>query len=182
MKKQTPTTDTEKPAKKRWGAKYWLKEGMVIAIVLVTFSTMMDYWRSQDMPEGKIPALITQTIEGEDIDLIALSHKKPVMIYFWATWCPACRFVSPTVNWMSTSDQYDVVTIALSSGDNRRLNAYMANHDYSFRVLNDNQGRLGREWGISATPTIVIVKDGEITSITTGVSTPPGLWLRILFA
>ncbi|MCW8328592.1 redoxin domain-containing protein [Photobacterium sp. SDRW27] len=175
-----PKQDAGSPGKKRWGAKSWLREGLMIIVLFTLFSTAMDYWRSQEMPTGNVPALVSQTIQGEDIDLVALSHKKPVMLYFWATWCPACKFVSPTVDWMS--DHFEVVTIAMTSGDNRRLNAYMDSQDYSFRVINDNNGRLGREWGITATPSIVIIKDGTISSITTGVSTPPGLWLRMLMS
>jgi predicted transcriptional regulator len=58
----------------------------------------------------------------------------------------------------------------------------MDNSDYSFPVINDDKGSISRSWGVSATPSIVIIKDGEISFITTGVSTPPGLWLRMLFA
>ncbi len=47
--------DQQKPAKKIRRAKYWLKEGVMVIIVFIVFSTMMDYWRSQDMPDGSIP-------------------------------------------------------------------------------------------------------------------------------
>lgn len=171
-------TSSHKPAFKKRKARHWLKEAVLVIIIFVAFSTLMDYWRSQDMPEGHIPQLVLQTTQGKHIDLVTLSHEKPVMVYFWATWCPACKFVTPTVDWMN--DHFEVVTIALSSGDNRRLNAFIESHDYSFRVINDNHGELGREWGIAATPTVVIIKEGKITSATTGFSTPPGLWLRML--
>jgi hypothetical protein len=54
--------------------------------------------------------------------------------------------------------------------------------DYSFDVLNDTSGQIGRDWAISVTPTIAIIKDGEIKSITTGVTTPLGIWLRAALA
>ncbi len=171
--------DQQKPAKKIRRAKYWLKEGVMVIIVFIVFSTMMDYWRSQDMPDGSIPPLVAQTVQGESIDLVTLSRDKPVMIYFWATWCPACKFVTPTVDWMSSD--FEVISVAITSGENRRLNAFMENQDYSFKVINDSNGTLGREWGITATPSIVIIKDGKIVSATTGITTPPGLWLRMLF-
>jgi len=182
MKKPSsiPKQSTDKPSPNRWGAKYWFKEGLIIIILFSVFSTAMDYWRRQEMSSDNVPVLVSQTIQGEDIDLIALSHKKPVLIYFWATWCPACKFVTPTVNWMSNN--FEVVTVAITSGENRRLNAYMNKQDYSFRVINDNNGELSREWGITATPSIAIITDGKISSITTGISTPPGLWLRMLLS
>lgn len=170
---------TAKPAPKRKKGFYWLKEGLVLILLLTAFSFAVDYWRSQDMPSGKARALIAQTIQGESIDLIALSQNKPVMIYFWATWCPACQFVSPTIDWMS--GKFEVLSVATSSGDTRRLNGYMKQQGYSFRVINDQNGHISRQWGIRATPSIVIISNGEIKTITTGISTPPGLWLRMFF-
>lgn len=180
MKKVSSAQKTEQQASKPKHAWYWQKEGLVAILLLTFISLALDYWRSRDMPTGNVPPLVAQTIQGETIDLFALSHHKPVMVYFWATWCPACKFVSPTIDWMS--DRYEVVTIATSSGDNRVLKGYMQQNGYTFRVINDHRGELSREWGISATPSVVFIKDGDITAITTGISTPPGLWLRMLLS
>jgi len=166
--------------KKVKGLHHWLKEAIMFIAILTIFSTGLDIWRSGDMPSNEVPELITQTINHETIDLKAMSYEKPVLLYFWATWCPACKFVSPTVNWMS--DHFTVVSVAITSGENRRINAFMDNSGYTFPVINDDRGNISRSWGVSATPSIVIIKDGEISFITTGVSTPPGLWLRMLFA
>ena len=59
-----------------------------------------------------------------------------------------------------------------------RVSRYLQAKDYNFDVLNDTSGQIGRDWAISVTPTIAIIKDGEIKSITTGVTTPLGIWLR----
>ena len=151
-----------------------------MVLVLIAVSTGLDVWRSQSMPQGAIPPLVAQSTTGEHIDLIARSHEKPVMVYFWGTWCSVCRFVSPTINWLDGS--YDVVSIAVNSGDNRRLNAYLGHHDYGFATVNDDRGSLMQQWGISAVPSVFIIKNGEVSSVTTGFSTPPGLWLRMQLA
>ncbi|UXI04379.1 protein disulfide oxidoreductase [Photobacterium sp. TY1-4] len=167
------------PAKRK-GPKHWLKEAAIVLVMWLMISSAVDFWRTQGMPETALPIAVLHTIDGEPVDLIAMSQDKPVLVYFWATWCGACKFVTPTVNWMS--NHYEVVSIALTSGENRRLKAYLDSHDYPFRVVNDAQGQLGRAWGISATPTVVVLKDGQIQSATTGITTPPGLWLRLLLA
>ncbi|MGF1758552.1 protein disulfide oxidoreductase [Photobacterium sagamiensis] len=171
---------TVKKEHKRKGVRHWLKEGLVVIVLFTVFSTVMDIWRSQQIPTDDVPDLIAQSIGGGEIDLKEMSKNKPVLLYFWATWCPVCNFVSPTVDWMD--DHFDVVSVAITSGDKRRLNAYMNNKEYDFPVVNDSKGDISRLWGISATPSIVIIKDGKIAFITTGVSTPPGIWLRMLFA
>lgn len=158
----------------------WIKEALLMGLVLIAVSTGLDVWRSQSMPQDAIPPLVTQSTTGEHIDLIARSHEKPVLVYFWGTWCSVCRFVSPTINWLD--DSFDLVSIAVNSGDNRRLNAYLDHHEYGFTTINDNRGSLMQQWGISAVPSVFIIKDGEVSSITTGFSTPPGLWLRMKMA
>lgn len=176
----TPNTPTASTKPKRKGLRHWLKEAAIILVMWGVVSTAVDLWRTQKMPETALPGAVLQTLSGESVDLIAMSRDKPVLIYFWATWCGACKFVTPTINWMS--QHYQVVSIALTSGENRRLQAYLDSHEYQFRVVNDHQGHLGRSWGISATPTVVVLKDGQVRSATTGISTPPGLWLRLLLA
>ena len=132
------------------------------------------------MPSGQIPDLVATTTQSEQIDLEAISQDKPVLLYFWATWCAACKFITPTINWLS--DDYQVVSVAIHSGSDKRVNAYMNSHGYDFPVINDEKGVISRQWGVAATPAVVIVKEGKVESITTGISTPPGLWFRMLLA
>ena len=162
----------------RW--RRWLREGIIIVVLFTLVSLGVDVWRSRDMPSTEIPVQALQTIHQQPIDLKAMSAEKPVLIYFWATWCSACKLVSPTVNWLS--DDYPVVSVAIRSGSDARLNGYMNQKEYGFPVINDEQGLISHSWGIMATPTVVIVRQGKVESISTGFSTPLGLWLRMLLA
>ncbi|MEZ8130139.1 protein disulfide oxidoreductase [Enterovibrio norvegicus] len=166
--------------KRKWkNPKWWLREFATLVVLFSVMAFAMDWWRTQDMPKGAVPAMPMTTISGDAIDLVALSQDEPVVLYFWATWCPACKFVTPTINWLS--DSYPVVSIAMTSGDNRRISAFLNSHDLQFDTVNDEKGTLGQTWGIQATPTIVIIKNGKVESITTGISTPPGLLARLWF-
>ncbi|WP_035025364.1 protein disulfide oxidoreductase [Enterovibrio calviensis] len=174
------TPQQVKPKSKWKNPTWWLKE---LATLIVLFSIMtfaIDWWRTQDMPKGTVPPTVLTTISGDTIDLITASRDEPVVLYFWATWCPACKFVTPTVDWLS--DSYQVVSIAMTSGDNRRVSGYLNSHDLEFDTVNDERGAIGQQWGVQATPTIVIIKDGKIESITTGITTPPGLLARLWFS
>ncbi len=102
------------------------------------------------------------------------------MVYFWATWCPACKFVSPSVSWLS--DYYEVVTVSGASGPQERVDQFMQAKGYQFNNINDPKSSIMQEWSISVTPTIYVLKDGEVSSITTGVTTPIGILARIWMA
>ncbi|KDN29020.1 membrane protein [Vibrio fortis] len=174
---------TENKTQKSLGQriKRWSKELLSILLIVGVISAAMDFYRSQSMPQGNAIPMVGTSIQGEEIDLIELSKQgEPVIVYFWATWCGACKFVSPSVDWLAKS--HNVVSVSLSSGPDERVSRYLQAKDYSFDVLNDTSGQIGRDWAISVTPTIAIIKDGEIKSITTGVTTPLGIWLRAALA
>ena len=124
--------------------------------------------------------LVVNDVQGNKVDLLALSAKQPVIIYFWATWCNICSTVSPSVDWIA--DYYPVLTVALSSGDNIRIKQYLHSKNYGFSTINDQQGLISKAWGVSVTPTIFIVDKGEIKSVTTGFTSPIGMWFRLLLA
>lgn len=168
-----------KKGKSKTKAVRWIKEILTFALILLVLSFAIDAWRSREMPSENMPSLSMSTLEGNWVDIKTMSQDKPVLLYFWATWCPVCNFVSPSVNWLSKSHQ--VISVALTSGDDRRVGQFMAYKEYNFPVINDPTGTLGQAWGVAATPSIVIIKNGEISSITTGFTTPMGMWLRLYF-
>ncbi|MFM2607187.1 protein disulfide oxidoreductase [Vibrio chagasii] len=170
-------SETQKPSRlKKWG-----KELVSMILIVGVVSFAMDFYHSRSMPQGDAVPIVGQSIQGEGIDVIELSKNgKPVIVYFWATWCGACKFVSPTIN--SFNDSHQVVSVALSSGPNERVQRFMDAKEYDFPVINDLSGHISRDWGINVTPSVVIIKDGKISSIATGVTSPIGLWLRTYFA
>lgn len=163
--------------KKMSTAKYWIKECFFFVFIIMVFSVGMDLWRKQDMPISNAPPISGETLSGEEINVIEMSKEKPVIVYFWATWCSACKVVTPTINWFS--DMYQVVGIPIVSGDNKRVSAYLNAHEYDFININDPKGKISKEWGITVTPSILIINNGEVASVTTGVTTPWGLLGRL---
>lgn len=165
---------------KRKGWRGWLKEVLIFSLIAVTIGWAADLWRSQSIVSGKAPELITQSVRGEKIDLLTMSKEKPVLVYFWATWCGVCSTVSPSVDFIS--DHYQVVSVALTSGDKQRIKQYLHAKQYNFNVVNDPRGEISREWAVSVTPTIFVISDGQISAVTTGFTSPIGMWLRLLFS
>lgn len=161
----------------RWYS--WLRDIVAIVVIFVVSSTAMDWWRSRDLNREQLPVSQMQSLEGSTIDIQALSRDEPVMLYFWASWCGVCRFVTPSVDWMS--DGHQVVSVAVNSGENRRVQGYLNHHDYQLPTVNDPNGALSSAFSISATPTVMAIEDGKITSVTTGFTSPIGLWLRMIW-
>lgn len=157
-----------------------IKSFALYVFLAIALGWGVDFWRAQSIASGTAPALVADSLQGEHIDLIKMSQDKPVLVYFWATWCSVCRFVSPSVNFVDSHMQ--VVTVALNSGEGQRVEQYLNAKGYEFTVLNDPKGIIGHQWGITLTPTILIIDKGKITSVTTGFTSPIGMWLRMLLS
>ena len=156
------------------------KQLLLYLALFFVVSLAVDAWRGRNLPSGPIGPLNLTTLSGAVTDVRQLSHEQPVVLYFWGTWCPICEWVSPTIDWLA--DDYEVLSIAIRSGEDRQLAQFMAANDYKFATVNDNTGVLAQRWQIIATPTVAIIANGEIVSYTTGASTPMGLWLRLQWA
>ncbi|MCU7836573.1 MAG: protein disulfide oxidoreductase [gamma proteobacterium symbiont of Taylorina sp.] len=127
------------------------------------------------------PALNAQLISGEPVDLRKMVKQTPVLIYFWGSWCPICSYTSTTVT--ELSKEYQVLTIALSSGSKQDVLSYLQENNYHFPVINDPDGIISNKWGVFATPSIFIINsNGEISSVTVGVGSAWGLRFRLWLA
>lgn len=52
-------------------------------------------------------------ITDSEFDREVFSAEKPVLVYFWASWCGPCRLVSPSISWVADTynDRLKVVKL-----------------------------------------------------------------------
>ncbi|MFT7559770.1 MAG: thiol-disulfide isomerase/thioredoxin [Flavobacteriales bacterium] len=148
--------------------------------MFIVISTLVDWWRGRDIPKSAAPNFIETTISGQHINLAEMSKDQLVVLYYWGTWCGACKATSPSVNTLNRF--YPVVSVAMRSGSDKDLREYMQAKNSSFPVVNDDDQALAKHWGVRVTPMVVFVKDGQVINYTSGVSLFPGLFLRALLA
>lgn len=166
------------PTRPRW--QRWGKEALWLLLMALVISTLLDLWRSPTLPEGAMSAPITLQ-DGTTTDLATLSRGKPLLVYYWASWCGVCRFTTPTVETLWQEGE-NVLTVALRSGSDAQLREGMAKKGLTFPTHNDESGALAARWQVGVTPTFLIVKNGELVSSTTGWSSGLGLTLHLWWA
>ena len=162
----------------RWreGWRRWLLEAAVLAVVLVALRA----WLVQGMAVGPAPPLRGVTLDGQAIDLQRMSAR-PVLVHFWATWCRICALEQASIE--AIARDWPVITVAMQSGGDDAVRAFLAREGLAFPVLNDPEGRLARRFGVRGVPASFIVdRQGRIVFRERGYTTEAGLRARLWLA
>lgn len=145
-------------------------------MVLLVFLAVRG-WQSRDAIRGPAPIIDARLINGEPVNLKQY-HGKPVMVHFWATWCPICQFENESIQ--SISEDYPVLTVASWSDGAPVVQAYMREHGLDMPVIADENGQWARLYGVHGVPTSYIIDaDGVVQFVETGYSTEIGLRMRL---
>jgi thiol-disulfide isomerase/thioredoxin len=119
------------------------------------------------------------TIEGKPFDLA--EAPKPLMLHFWATWCPTCRAEAGNIG--RVAETHDVMTVAVKSGGPAKIREYLETNGLRFPVIDDRDGAIASRFGVQVFPTTVLVgKDGKVFWSETGYTSTWGLKLRLWLA
>jgi peroxiredoxin len=148
----------------------------LLVFVVVIAGTRI--WQQRDIVSGPAPALQGVTLAGQSYSLPA-HPVRPVLVHFWATWCPICRAEQGAITSMAHEDP-NVITIAMQSGKPEEVARYMREQEIAFPVLNDADGNISASWGVHAVPaSFIISPDGQIKFVEVGYTTGLGLRLRL---
>jgi len=157
-----------------------LRELAVWLLIGVAVSLAVDYYRQPALPQN-FSATRLHTLDGETVDLAAMSEERPLLVYVWATWCGVCRYTTPSVAALA-ADGGNVMSVALRSGDNAMLENWLRKKKMTMPTVNDASGELARQWDVQVTPTLVVISHGEVKSITTFWTSRWGMRLRLWLA
>ncbi|HEX6964216.1 MAG TPA: TlpA disulfide reductase family protein [Gemmatimonadaceae bacterium] len=119
----------------------------------------------------KAPAASLVTLDGKPANLSQFIGKSPVFIEFWATWCPNCRELEPTLLEMvkKYGGQMQFVGVAVSVNESPELvKRYAAKHDFTHHILYDRAGDATTAYNVPAT-SYVVVLDKSGTVVYTGL-------------
>lgn len=121
------------------------------------------------IPEGinignVAPDFQLQTLTGQTVSLSGL-RGKPVLINFWATWCPPCRFEMPFLQQVHDGwSAKGLVLLTIDIGESSTtIEKFMTDLNLSLTVLLDTDRKVTEDYSIVAIPTTFLIdKDGII--------------------
>lgn len=85
-------------------------------------------------------------ITKENFDTEVMHSDKPVLVDFWATWCGPCRMIAPVLDEIA-AERSDIKVCKINV---------------------DEQPELAASFQVMSIPTLMVVKNGEITNRSMG--------------
>jgi thiol-disulfide isomerase/thioredoxin len=152
----------------------WLRAVILAAPLLALGRPELAYGQEQiGIAVGATPqAVQIEDLDGNPVDLgDYIGSGTPLLIEFWATWCPLCRALEPDM--LAAHSKYGddvnflVVAVAVNQSV-RRVRRYAESHEVPGRILWDTDGRATRAFMAPST-SYVVALDAEGSVVYTGL-------------
>ncbi|MGV8905421.1 MAG: TlpA family protein disulfide reductase [Acetobacterium sp.] len=142
------------------------------------FKTNEEHPVEKSIPEPEIkknpaPDFTVFDTQGNKVKLSDFAGQ-PIVLNFWASWCPPCKAEMPTFNEVYADAKNDIVFLMIDQVDGQRETQakgqqYVDDQGFSFPIYFDNDQEAGIAYGISAIPTTLFIdSEGNIVSSNKG--------------
>lgn len=141
---------------------------LLSAVVLAALLSLSSCSSAQAAGVRQAPDFSVLDASGRSVKLSDL-RGRPVVINFWATWCPPCRAELPAFNKVAADldGKIAFMMVDLTDGGREtveRASKFVAQEGYTFPVYFDTEYEGAAAYGIRSIPTTVLVNsDGTIS-------------------
>jgi peroxiredoxin len=170
------TAKVVKPTKQRRWVR-WLIELAIFVVIIFGIRA----WQHRGMVDGVAPDFERVALNGANVHLAAY-RGKPVLLHFWADWCPMCAMEQGSIS--GIAKDYAVITVAFPPEGTEDIPHYMERKQITDWVtIVDTDGKLAQQYGVHAVPANYIIdKNGKISFAEMGISSSWGLRIRLWLA
>jgi cytochrome c biogenesis protein CcmG/thiol:disulfide interchange protein DsbE len=161
---------------------------LVSGLVWIWFSRVTSNQVARDMIAAPqvgfmAPDFNLETISGDRVHLADL-HDWPIIINFWASWCPPCRAEMPALQavYDEYKDRVILLTINATIQDTLpELLSFQAEIGLRIPILLDPNGQVQHLYAITSLPTTFFISGGGIVRhvVIGGPMTESGLRVRV---
>lgn len=131
-------------------------------------------WQADAAEPQTLPAIAQPftapdfALQGEDGKTYRLAdyRGKLVILSFWATWCPPCRFEMPSMEraWQKLKDK-NIIILAVNVGETADvIFEFTGSYPMSFPIPMDSDGRVVKDYPITGLPTTYIISPAGLAT------------------
>lgn len=144
----------------------WILTFVVALMIVLAVNVIVSSCRRQDLIEMEIDFTVKDA-QGKEVSLSDFAGK-PVVVNFWATWCPPCKAELPDFQeaYDEYGDEVEFLFIDVIHWRNEtveEVQAFMEQNGYDFPVYYDTERDAESVCGVDSIPfSIFIGRDGKI--------------------
>lgn len=114
-----------------------------------------------EVAAGQVPRFEGKTLDGADF-AIADHDDRPLLIYFWASWCLPCRSEAPTIERLWPEYEAKGYTfVGMNIWDTEAdAKKFAREFDLSFPLVRDPESKVYLDMGVETLPMAFIVRPG----------------------
>ncbi|CAM3939800.1 redoxin domain-containing protein [Alkalicoccus chagannorensis] len=153
--------------------------------VIVILAALMMSWTFYSYIQEESPEMQTEegldqgdlapdfeltTLEGETVQLSDF-RGSPVMLNFWATWCPPCRAEMPDMQQVYDDGDLEVLAVNLTSSESSAddVSTFVTDFGLTFPILMDEEAEISDLYEIQPVPTSYFIdENGRIQQASYG--------------
>lgn len=137
-------------------------------------------YQTRNAVRGTAPEFGARLIDGGEVRLSDY-RGRPLLLQFWATWCPVCRLETDSIDAIARDHQ--VLSVSLDEMSTTEMQGWLAEQGVSYPVVFDDNGQIARRYGVRGVPSSFIIDaQGNIRFVEVGYTTQAGLRLRLWWA
>ena len=140
------------------------KLSRLILIFVATFAFALPFIAPLEGGEAKDFTLLD--MNGNKVRLSELADDKPLLLYFWASWCKPCRLITPRVSTLAEEykDRVTVIGINVGGVDSLKgVKKYSKRYKVNYPLLIDSDNETVEAYSVHAIPTVILLdKNGKI--------------------
>ena len=123
----------------------------ILCALLLVFSVESSQAGTDIAPDWKL-----HTPQQETVTLSAEVRQQPVVLFFWASWCPYCKALMPHLQSIRLEYGDEVRILAINFRDDSDAAVFMRRTGYDFTLLLDGN-QVAERYEIWATPGILVI-------------------------
>jgi peroxiredoxin len=111
--------------------------------------------------------IILKDLAGQSVN-ISNYKGKPVILFFWTTWCPFCRKELQILNKeYAAIAQAGIVVLGVNESEaEQKVQKFFKGYTLNFEMLLDRSGSLGNKYDVLGVPTYIFLdRSGEVISV-----------------